>query len=69
MRTLLLEMPLSVRGFTREDANGEYTIVINALLNDEARAKTLEHELSHIKRNDFAKESKATEIEKEIRLP
>jgi len=66
MRILLIEMPMTVRGFTRQDINGDYTIVINGALSDEARHKTLMHELTHIKKEDFLKEEKALQIEKEV---
>jgi len=67
MRTLLIEMPMAVRGFTRQDINGDYTIVINGLLSEEARYRTLQHELNHIKREDFLREEKVLQIEKEAR--
>ena len=57
----------SVRGFTVEDYNGDYNIYINADLSPQATTEALEHELQHIKRNDFGKE--ASEIEELHSVP
>lgn len=65
VRCQLVEMPLSIRGFTREDVNGNYTIFINANLNEERREKTFQHELKHIANEDFRDYRLACEIEKD----
>ena len=49
-------MPLTIRAFTLPDANGEFNIYVNMDLSDEAKKKSLAHEIKHIKRNDFNKD-------------
>lgn len=51
----LLQLPVSIRGFVRENEDGTYTIVLNSRLSYEQNLKTYEHELSHITNNDFRK--------------
>ncbi len=58
-----IKMPLTIRGFTVPDANGDFNIYINENLSDAAKKKTLEHENLHISRNDFQKEISAKLIE------
>lgn len=58
-----IKMPLTIRAFTLPDANGEYNIYINIDLSDEAKKKSLAHEIKHIKRNDFNKDIPARLIE------
>jgi Zn-dependent peptidase ImmA (M78 family) len=61
-----IKMPLTIRAFTLPDANGEYNIYINMDLSDEAKKKTLAHEMKHIKRNDFNKDIPVKLIEQGI---
>jgi hypothetical protein len=56
-------MPLTIRAFTIPDANGDFNIYINEDLSDAAKKKSLEHEKTHINRNDFQKEFTAKLIE------
>lgn len=58
-----IKMPLTIRGFTVPDANGDFNIYINKDLSDAAKRKSLEHEKSHIRRNDFQKELSVKLIE------
>ena len=62
-----IDAPLTVRGFTIEDADGDYNVYINSLLSDEAAQKTREHELRHIKNGDFQKDISAHEIESQYK--
>lgn len=50
-----IKMPLSIRAFTVPDSNGDFNIYVNMDLSDEAKRKSLKHEETHIKRNDFYK--------------
>ena len=43
-------LPSTVKGFVHEDTDGNYTIFINDNLSDEAKRKTLAHEMNHIKK-------------------
>ena len=58
-----IKMPLTIRAFTIPDANGDFNIYINEGLSDAAKRKSLEHEKTHISRNDFQKEISAKLIE------
>lgn len=58
-----VNMPHRIRGFTRQDAEGDYNIYINANMSYEIQKKTLAHELQHIHNNDFSNELSITEIE------
>ncbi len=49
-------MPITVRAFTVPDANGDFNIYINEALSDAAKKESLEHEKTHILRNDFQKD-------------
>ncbi len=61
-----IKMPLTIRAFTIPDANGDFNIYINEGLSDAAKKKSLEHEKTHISRNDFQKEISAKLIESMI---
>ena len=61
-----IKMPLTIRAFTVPDANGDFNIYINEDLSDAAKRKSLEHEKTHISRNDFQKEISAKLIERLI---
>ncbi len=58
-----IKMPLTIRAFTIPDANGDFNIYINEDLSDAAKRKSLEHEETHIKRNDFQKDISVKIIE------
>lgn len=51
----LLQLPVTIRGFVKENEDGTYTIVLNSRLSYEQNLKTYKHELSHITNNDFQK--------------
>lgn len=48
-----IRLPMSIRGFTIQDSEGEYNIYINDRLSVEQFNKTLAHEEAHIKNGDF----------------
>jgi hypothetical protein len=47
INTVLVDLPETIKGYTRPHGEG-YTIIINAKLCDEAQRKAYEHELKHI---------------------
>lgn len=49
----LQNAPLSFRGLSRMDVNGDYFVYVNADLSDEVKKRTIQHELSHIKNGDL----------------
>lgn len=48
-----ISLPCRIKGFVREDCDGNYNIYINANQSFETQQKTLEHELKHIDTDDF----------------
>ena len=64
-RTVLYDLPPSIRGFIREDENGETVYIINSRLTREANIKTYLHEKSHYEHNDLQSLRAVAEIEKE----
>lgn len=48
-----VNLPLTTKGVTVEDANGFFNIYINENLSVEQQQAALEHELKHIIRGDF----------------
>lgn len=60
----LADMPATLYGFTRENSDGSYTVIVNSRLSPERRLKTYRHELRHIKGLDFEKEYNVDLIEK-----
>ena len=51
-----MHLPETVHGFSRKNPDDSYTIVLNTSNSDEQNKKTFEHELFHIRNNDFEKE-------------
>lgn len=62
-RVVLQDLPTTVRGFCIESPDGFYTIVLNARLNREQNVKSYEHELEHIRRDDFHADEDIDQIE------
>lgn len=63
----IIPLPLHVRAFTMPDPQGDYNVYINCALSEEQQLRSLQHELTHIRRDDFYKRGKtAKEIEGEI---
>lgn len=60
---VLLDLPTTIYSFVRQNADGSYTIVLNARLSAEDRARHYRHELGHIQNCDFEKDMTADEIE------
>ena len=48
-----INLPLTTKGVTVEDANGFFNIYINENLSVEQQQQALEHEMRHIRRGDF----------------
>ncbi len=61
--TRLVDLPTTVYSFARSNPDGSYTIILNARLSQEDRARHYRHELRHIVGDDFEKEIPADEIE------
>lgn len=48
-----LELPVTVRGATVLDCDGNYNVYINILLSKETQEKATMHEIAHIKKEHF----------------
>lgn len=62
-RTVLEDLPTTVRGFVRL-CDGEYTIVLNARLTHDANRRTYAHELRHITDGDLFSDRPIDDIER-----
>lgn len=59
-----IQLPMTVRGFTVEDQDGNFNIYINQDLSDEAMRKACVHELYHVYNYDFVSNKPLDEIER-----
>jgi len=59
-----ISLPPTIKGLTVQDESGNYNIYVNSRLSHEANQQTLQHELKHIKNNDFQKLMHVKDIEK-----
>lgn len=64
-RTVLYDLPPGIRGFIREDEDGEPVFIINSRLTREANIETYLHEKSHHEHADLHSLRAVGEIEKE----
>ena len=62
IQTRILDLPVGVSSFVLVD-DEVYTVVLNARLSAEDRARHYKHELGHIENLDFEKDMTADEIE------
>lgn len=62
-----IPLPYGVRGFTTPDIDDNYNIYINEKLSDEQKRRTLDHEMEHIKNDDFYSCEDISVIEDRIR--
>lgn len=63
IQTVLLDLPTTVKGFSKSNSDMTYTIVINARLTREQQEETYRHELEHITKDDFYSCDNADNIE------
>ncbi len=50
-----LQLPSRIKGQVRKNEDDSYTIILNSRLSYEQNVKTFEHEIAHIKNDDFSK--------------
>lgn len=55
-----------VKGFVKEDNNGDYNVYINSCLCVEAQIETCEHELRHIYMKHLRSDRPVRELEDEV---
>lgn len=53
IRTILQDLPVSVKGFVFHDDDGQPVVVLNSRLSAEKRMKAYRHEVEHIKNGDM----------------
>jgi len=64
MRTILIDMPVKVRGYIYEDvATGEKVCVLNARLTHENNQKAYKHECCHLEHGDLDSDEDINTIE------
>jgi hypothetical protein len=64
VNVLLVDLPPRVRGFTSQNDQGEYCILLNAKDDQETLRRTYQHEYDeHIAKGDFIRKSKVDEVE------
>lgn len=59
-----IDMPSRTKGLTVEDADGFYSIYINAKISAYEQKEAIKHELTHIERNDFVRSKTLHQAEK-----
>lgn len=59
-----IDMPSRTKGLTVEDADGFYSIYINAKISTYEQKEAIKHELTHIERNDFDKNKTLKQAER-----
>lgn len=62
-RVYEVPLPGDIYGAVRLDADGFASIYINEALAPQAKRETLDHELRHIRRNDFHNDKDIKEVE------
>lgn len=53
-----VDLPCSIKGLTLPDADGFYSVYINARLSEIEQKKAIQHEMCHIARNDCYSDDK-----------
>jgi len=61
----LIDMPETIHGVTRKDAEGDYNVYINAKLSADGRAQAFRHEVEHIRLGHFYEERPVADLERE----
>ncbi len=56
VNTILINMPVQIKGYTIKNEDDSYSIFLNARMASNQIEKTFEHEIEHIKNEDFEKE-------------
>ncbi len=59
----LVDLPHGIRGYTKKNKDGSYTIMINARLSSEMQVTTYDHEIKHIENGDYDYNAEVNQIE------
>ena len=60
----LQDMPTKMKGVTLLDESGDYNVYINSRLSADSQREVLDHEMLHIRRDDFYNDLTIREAEK-----
>ena len=60
-----VSLPMTVKGVTVPDPNGDYTVFINDQLCPETQEEIASHELAHIREGHFSDTCTVTEAERD----
>lgn len=63
IRVVMQPLPGSIKAFCRRMKSGRICVVINSYLDNQGKRKALDHELEHIRRDDFDSEAPVYLIE------
>ena len=63
----LIDLPVTVKGFTVKDENDDYNVYINARLSADTRVSAWKHEIEHIRRDHFYSQAPVQTKEKEVK--
>ena len=63
----IINLPLTIKGLTVPDADGNYNIYINYNLSYEAQIETLRHETEHINNDDFSSNDSVVTLENRVK--
>ena len=61
--TRFMDLPTSIKAFSRSNADGSYTVILNSHLCAEEQRVAYAHELEHILNDDFTAPDSADHIE------
>lgn len=62
----IIDLPVTVKGMTVLDEEGDYNIYLNARLSGDAQAVAFRHEIEHIRNGDFYREESVADKERRI---
>ena len=61
--TRFMDLPTSIKAFSRSNADGSYTVILNSCLCREQQEEGYRHEIEHIKEGDFDALDDASDLE------
>lgn len=61
--TRFMDLPTSIKAFSRSNADGSYTVILNSCLCREQQEEGYRHEIEHIKKGDFDALDDADDLE------
>ncbi len=68
IKVLLINLPYTIKGFSLKTFDDHIIVILNSRLSYEQNRITYEHELLHIKNDDFYRECNVCEIESEYHV-